>query len=36
MSETLTPSQCILLVEDNQDDFEATSRAFRKANLRNR
>ncbi len=35
MSEPLTPSQPILLVEDNQDDFEATSRAFRKANLRN-
>jgi two-component system, response regulator len=35
MNEPLNPSQCILLVEDNQDDFEATSRAFRKANLRN-
>jgi two-component system response regulator len=35
MSEPLITSQSILLVEDNQDDFEATSRAFRKASLRN-
>ena len=28
-------SQSILLVEDNQDDYEATSRAFKKANLSN-
>jgi two-component system, response regulator len=35
MSEPLTQSQPILLVEDNEDDYEATSRAFRKANLRN-
>lgn len=31
----LTQSQSILLVEDNQDDYEATSRAFKKANLCN-
>jgi two-component system, response regulator len=31
----LTRSQSILLVEDNQDDYEATSRAFMKANLCN-
>jgi two-component system response regulator len=31
----LTPSQSILLVEDNQDDYEATCRAFKKANLSN-
>jgi two-component system response regulator len=35
MPEQLTRSQTILLVEDNQDDFEATSRAFKKANLCN-
>jgi len=35
MNPQLTQSQSILLVEDNQDDFEATSRAFQKANLRN-
>jgi two-component system response regulator len=35
MQEQLTRSQCILLVEDNQDDYEATCRAFDKANLRN-
>jgi two-component system, response regulator len=35
MSEQVTASQSILLVEDNEDDFEATSRAFQKANLRN-
>ena len=31
----MTQSQSILLVEDNQDDYEATCRAFKKANLRN-
>jgi CheY-like chemotaxis protein len=31
----LTQSQSILLVEDNQDDYEATCRAFKKANLGN-
>jgi two-component system response regulator len=35
MTTPLSRSQCILLVEDNEDDYEATSRAFRKANLRN-
>jgi two-component system response regulator len=35
MSTQLTQSQSILLVEDNQDDYEATSRAFKKANLSN-
>jgi two-component system response regulator len=35
MKAQLTRSQCILLVEDNQDDYEATSRAFKKANLCN-
>jgi len=35
MSEQVTVSQSILMVEDNEDDFEATSRAFRKANLHN-
>jgi two-component system response regulator len=35
MRTQLTTSQCILLVEDNQDDYEATSRAFKKANLCN-
>jgi two-component system, response regulator len=35
MKTQLTHSQCILLVEDNQDDYEATSRAFKKANLCN-
>jgi CheY-like chemotaxis protein len=35
MQEPLSQSQSILLVEDNQDDFEATSRAFKKANLSN-
>jgi two-component system response regulator len=28
-------SQTILIVEDSDDDFEATMRAFKKANLRN-
>jgi two-component system response regulator len=35
MTTPLTRSQCILLVEDNQDDYEATSRAFKKAHLCN-
>jgi two-component system response regulator len=35
MQEPLTLSQSILLVEDNQDDYEATCRAFKKANLSN-
>ena len=35
MQEQLTQSQSILLVEDNQDDYEATCRAFKKANLCN-
>ena len=35
MSELLTQSQSILLVEDNEDDYEATCRAFKKANLSN-
>jgi CheY-like chemotaxis protein len=35
MRPQLTQSQFILLVEDNQDDYEATCRAFGKANLRN-
>jgi two-component system response regulator len=35
MNTQLTKSQSILLVEDNQDDYEATSRAFKKANLCN-
>ena len=35
MSDLLTQSQSILLVEDNEDDYEATCRAFKKANLRN-
>jgi two-component system response regulator len=35
MNSQLSQSQSILLVEDNQDDFEATSRAFKKANLHN-
>ena len=35
MRPQLTQSQSILLVEDNQDDYEATCRAFKKANLRN-
>jgi two-component system, response regulator len=32
----LLESQPILIVEDSPDDFEATKRAFSKANLRNR
>jgi two-component system, response regulator len=35
MRDSLIQSQSILLVEDNQDDYEATSRAFKKANLGN-
>jgi two-component system, response regulator len=35
MSEPLSQSQSILLVEDSQDDYEATIRAFKKVNLRN-
>ena len=35
MREPLTKAQPILLVEDNEDDYEATSRAFKKANLSN-
>jgi two-component system response regulator len=30
-----TKTQTILLVEDSEDDYEATTRAFRKANLYN-
>lgn len=33
MEHNLIKSQSILLVEDNQDDYEATCRAFKKANL---
>jgi two-component system, response regulator len=35
MTGHLNQSQSILLVEDNQDDYEATHRAFKKANLCN-
>src|ERR1700722_17291319 len=35
MWQLLTQSQAILLVEDNEDDYEATCRAFKKANLVN-
>ena len=35
MRAQLSETQSILLVEDNQDDYEATCRAFEKANLRN-
>lgn len=35
MKDAVTQSQRILLVEDNEDDYEATCRAFRKANLSN-
>jgi two-component system response regulator len=35
MRDASIQSQSILLVEDNQDDYEATSRAFKKANLFN-
>jgi two-component system response regulator len=34
-SKLLPKSQPILIVEDSPDDFEATKRAFNKANLRN-
>lgn len=35
MHKLLPESQPILIVEDSPDDFEATKRAFNKANLRN-
>jgi two-component system, response regulator len=35
VQEPLSQSQSILLVEDNQDDYEATCRAFNKASLHN-
>jgi CheY-like chemotaxis protein len=35
MNQALTHLQSILMVEDSEDDFEATSRAFKKVNLRN-
>jgi two-component system response regulator len=35
MNQALIYQQSILLVEDSEDDFEATSRAFKKVNLRN-
>ncbi len=35
MNGKLTKSQSILIVEDSEDDFEATTRAFKKANLYN-
>jgi two-component system, response regulator len=35
MRQQLSQSQSILLVEDNEDDYEATRRAFKKANLCN-
>lgn len=35
MSVKLTKSQSILIIEDSEDDFEATIRAFKKANLYN-
>lgn len=35
MIEALSQSQSILLVEDSEDDYEATNRAFKKVNLRN-
>jgi len=31
----VTPNQSVLLVEDNNEDYETTKRAFRKAGLRN-
>jgi two-component system response regulator len=34
-NQSLPKSQPILIVEDSPDDFEATKRAFNKANLRN-
>ena len=35
LNQKLRESQPILIVEDSADDFEATKRAFVKANLRN-
>lgn len=35
MTQKLHEGQPILIVEDSQDDFEATKRAFNKTNLRN-
>lgn len=35
MSNPLNEGQPILIVEDSEDDFDATRRAFSKANLRN-
>lgn len=35
MSETLSKSQSILMVEDSEDDYEATIRAFKKVSLHN-
>jgi len=35
MSEKLAKSQSILMVEDSEDDYEATVRAFKKASLHN-
>ena len=35
MNHPLSKAQTILLVEDSEDDYEATTRAFKKANLHN-
>ncbi len=35
MSDLLSKAQLILIVEDSEDDYEATIRAFKKANLNN-
>lgn len=35
MSESISKTQLLLLVEDSEDDYEATTRAFKKANLHN-
>jgi two-component system, response regulator len=35
MNKQVSRPQSILLVEDNEDDYEATCRAFKKANLHN-
>jgi len=35
MAASLPTSQSILMVEDSEDDYEATTRAFKKANLHN-
>jgi len=35
MNETLSKSQSILMVEDSEDDYEATMRAFKKVSLHN-